>query len=131
MDPGDVAMVAAAVLLAGSAGLLQATVSGGEQGLQAFLMKEKRDNPFYSKKFKAEKPKAPPWLNGLRLPALPFVEVYGSNEPSATATGPFQSELSELYRQLDEAVEVEDYAAAALIKQKIDVTAAASSADVE
>ena len=75
------------VLIAGgilaAAGWLQWSVSSGEQGINAFLMKEKQDNPFYNGKYKPEGTTAEPgrggpsWLRRLRLPSLPYVEVYG------------------------------------------------------
>ena len=132
-ESSDLAIVAAAAGLAAGAGLLQYTVSSGEKGLNAFLMKEKATNPFYSKNFRAEKPSPPKWLSGLRLPALDFVETYGdakplfgignsgSNGESNAADG---GTLMALYKELDDAVEQEDYTAAREAKAKIDAVRA-------
>ena len=116
----DAAPVLAAALLAGAAGYLQYSVSSGEKGLNAFLMKEKKDNPFYQANFKTEKPTTPSWFT-LRLPALDFVEVYGqADAPSASSTRSQSSELTDLYKDLDAAIEREDYQAATEVKARID-----------
>eukprot|EP00966_Prymnesium_polylepis_P231464 5355531-Prymnesium_polylepis.2 len=117
--PSDEAVVLTAAVLAGAAGYLQYSVSSGEKGLNAFLMKEKSDNPFYSKDFKAEKPSTPSWFT-LRLPNLDFVEVYGQSNDAAAAPSGDSPERARLYRELDAAVEREDYDEAARIKARID-----------
>ena len=83
-------------------------------------MKEKSENPFYAKDFKAERPSTPTWFT-LRLPNLPFVEVYGqSNDAADPAASVGSPERARLYRELDAAVEREDYEEAARIKGRID-----------
>ena len=122
----DAPIVLAAAGLAAAAGVLQYSVSAGDKGLNAFLTKEKMNNPFYSADFKQDRPKAPRWLSGLRLPELPFVEVYG--QPSASRGVPMpraadpaqEGDTAALYRELNAAVEREDYAMAADIKKQID-----------
>ena len=127
--PSDAAFVVAALTLAGGAGFLQYSVSAGEKGINAFLMKEKSSNPFYDKNFKSESKsekseKLPRWLRGMRLPQLDFVEVYGEQPESGfsfSAPRPrATSNLDALYRELDAAVEREDYAAATEVKKRID-----------
>ena len=124
--PSDAAFVVAALALAGGAGLLQYSVSAGDKGINAFLMKEKSSNPFYDKNFQSEqRAPLPRWLRAVRLPRLDFVEVYG--EPDAARRAPSlpraSSTLESLYRELDAAVEREDYAAAADVKKRIDAEA--------
>ena len=119
----DGAIVIAAAGLAAAAGLLQYSVSAGDQGINAFLGKEKRDNPFYKADFKAAKPEVPRWLEGVRLPSLPFVEVRGGapgDTPSAPSPSQPPSDVEGLYRALDEAIEREAYDEAAYFKQRID-----------
>lgn len=129
----DGAVVIAAGLLVGAAGALQFSLSSGEKGINAFLMKEKRDNPFYSSNFVSDKPTGPRWLRSLKLPNLDFVEVYGqqsSRGPQDLGGGrgkqmnvdDDRSELADLYRELDRAVEAEDYDEAARVKARIDET---------
>ena len=123
----DGAIVFAAVCLAAAAGMLQYSVSAGDKGINAFLMKEKGENPFYQKDFVPQDlPKPPKWLQNVRLPQLDFVEVYGQQPP---ASGPLsfgqespqrQDGVGALYAALDAAVEREDYAAAAALKEQID-----------
>ena len=116
----DAAPVLAAALLAGAAGYLQYSVSAGEKGLNAFLMKEKSENPFYQDNFKTAKPSTPAWFT-LQLPTLDFVEVYGQADAGPPAGSQrMSSELKNLYQDLDEAIEREDYEAAAQIKARID-----------
>ena len=117
----DGVMVAAALSLAGAAGFLQYQVSSGERGINAFLGKEKQDNPFYARNFKVEKKDAPAWLSALRLPELPFVEIYGQPKEGVRLGS---AALARLYRDLDDAVEREDYACAAEVKAAIDRAAA-------
>ena len=122
----DAAFVAAAAALAGAAGLLQYRLSNGKQGINAFLMKEKSQNPFYAKDFKAERRSPPKWLSGFRLPNLDFVEVYGqpNRQPShGLSGGALRPDLEELYEALDSAIDREDYQAASLISAKIDQAA--------
>jgi hypothetical protein len=119
----DGVVVLAAVGLAAGAGLLQYSVSSGERGINAFLMREKRDNPFY-KPFEAEQRSAPRWLSGVRLPTLPFVEVYGqssrrSQAPPDTASSQ-PDDVAALYAAMDAAVEREEYDLAAEFKRRID-----------
>ena len=115
----DAVIVIGACGLAGAAGWLQYSVSSGEKGLNAFLMKEKRDNPFYSKTFTSEKPKPPPWLAALKLPSLDFVEVYGQDKPAPRQV---DGSMARLYAELDAAIEREDYVEAKQIKQRIDAS---------
>lgn len=125
----DGAFVAAAAALVGAAGFLQYSLSSGEKGINAFLMKEKSQNPFYDKNFKAEAPKPPKWMSAMRLPQFSFVEVYGQEQKRGTGlpggggggSGPsLRPDLDDLYEQLDAAVEIEDYEKAAAIKTRID-----------
>ena len=117
----DVEVLIAGGILA-AAGWLKWSVSSGEQGINAFLMKEKQDSPFYNGKYKPEGTTAEPggggpsWLSRLRLPSLPYVEVYGSSR-------------SRLYAELDAAIDREDYAAAKLLKERIDEEAAARATE--
>ena len=133
MDDG--AIVVAAAGLAAAAGLLQYSLSSGDQGINAFLMREKRDNPFYSADFSAKKPTAPKWLSGIRLPTFDFVEVYGQEKSvrhSSPAAGPQRDDdVAALYRALDAAVEREAYDDAARYKEQIDRLLAARSGDGE
>ena len=115
----DAAIIAAAALLLGAAGALQYSLSSGEKGINAFLMKEKSQNPFYSASFKAEKPQTPTWMKGLKLPRLDFVEVYGQERPQASMPSEVTA-LDVLYAELDAAIEREDYDKAAGIKARID-----------
>ena len=115
----DAAVLGATAALLCAAGLLQYTLSTGDQGINAFLMKEKSQNPFYSKNFKAERPMLPSWLRGFRLPRFDFVEVYGA-EPPSPPSGPADEALEALYTALDDALDVEDYSRAAIIKARID-----------
>jgi len=115
----DAAVLGATAALLCAAGYLQYTLSTGDQGINAFLMKEKSQNPFYSKNFKAERPMLPSWLRGFRLPRFDFVEVYGA-EPQRPPSGPADEALEALYTALDDALEVEDYSRAAIIKARID-----------
>ena len=73
-NEGDGLVLAAAALAAGLAGYLQYSVSAGDKGINAFLMKEKGANPFYSKDYKSDdRPSGGPrWLQKLKLP-----EVHG------------------------------------------------------
>lgn len=120
----DGVVVAFAALLVGAAGALQYSVSSGDKGINAFLMKEKRDNPFYQSGFQSERPSGGPnWLKSFRLPALDFVEVYGQADSSAPGASPSSPELAALYRQLDRAIEREEYDEAAQIKAQIDSAA--------
>jgi len=96
---------------------LQYQVSSGERGINAFLMKERKDNPFYSASFQQDKPEPPTWFS-LRLPSLPFVEVYGQSDNPQPAA--WKGERDRLYRELDAAIEREDYAHAARVKQELD-----------
>ena len=109
----DAAVLGATAAVLCAAGYLQYTLSSGDQGINAFLMKEKSQNPFYSKDFKAERPMLPSWLRGFRLP------VYGA-EPPSPPSGPADEALEALYTALDDALEVEDYSRAAIIKARID-----------
>ena len=115
----DAAVLGATAAVLCAAGYLQYTLSSGDQGINAFLMKEKSQNPFYSKDFKAERPMLPSWLRGFRLPRFDFVEVYGA-EPPSPPSGPADEALEALYTALDDALEVEDYSRAAIIKARID-----------
>ena len=115
----DGALVVVAAGLAGAAGWLQYSLSSGDKGLNAFLGREKMNNPFYSKDYVSEKPSAPRWLSNIRLPALPFVEVYGDSRSSSTRGGD-DPQLAALYRQMDDAIESEAYDIAAKYKVKID-----------
>ena len=125
----DVEVLIAGGILA-AAGWLQWSVSSGEQGINAFLMKEKQDNPFYNGKYKPEGTTAEPggggpsWLRRLRLPSLPYVEVYGEAAGQAGRRGAAPprggSSRSRLYAELDAAIDREDYAAAKLLKERID-----------
>ena len=114
----DSAVVIAALGLAAAAGALQFSLSSGDKGINAFLMKERGDNPFYKDDFRADKPK-PGILKGLRLPSLPFVEVYGQDN-AFQAMQPQREDVAALYRALDEAIERERYEEAAAIKDQID-----------
>ena len=106
----------------------QYSLSSGDKGINAFLMKEKSDNPFYKADFKSDKPSGgPSWLSSVKLPQLDFVEVYGQSGGGGgsgqTGTGNESSpELKTLYRRLDAAVEKEDYEEAARVKAEIDET---------
>ena len=121
MSPvSDTTFVVAAAALVGAAGFLQYSLSSGEQGINAFLMKEKSQNPFYSKDFKPIRPEAPRWMRGLRLPRFSFVEVYGESGASSGSSLLDFSDLDALYSQLDAAIEREDYDTAAAIKARID-----------
>jgi len=113
----DTAFVVAAGTILAAAGYLQYSLSAGEQGLNAFLMKEKSQNPFYKASFKADKPQGASWFT-LKLPNLQYVEVYGQRPERATG----DRSRVDLYTELDAAVEREDYAAAAEIKRRIDQT---------
>ena len=65
LEPGDLLLVLISLSLVGAAGYLQYSVTKGEQGLNAFLMKEKSQNPFYSANFKPEERtgwRRPEWL---------------------------------------------------------------------
>lgn len=115
----DAVVVGVAGTILFAAGYLQYSVSAGDKGLNAFLLKEKDQNPFYKPNFKADKPQGASWFT-LRLPNLPFVEVYGQPEPSERFVG--GSSRSQLYTDLDAAVEREDYVKAAEIKREIDAT---------
>ena len=99
-----------------------------QEGINAFLMKEKRDNPFYQSNFVTEKPSAPQWLNKLQLPRLDFVEVYGQSD-APIKTPPRSADVTSLYRQLDDAIESEQYDAAAAIKARIDELLVAEARD--
>ena len=122
----DGAVVLAAAALVGAAGALQFSLSSGEKGINAFLMKEARDNPFYKPNFKSDKPTGPSWLSSIKLPQFDFVEVYGQPGGGSGSAGGQSSnsdmspELAALYRKLDAAVEVEDYDEAARVKAQID-----------
>lgn len=123
----DTYVVLSAAALAGAAGLLQFQLSSGERGLNAFLGKEKAENPFYSTSYKAEQRGAdlPGWLGKLRLPNLDFVEVYGQPQSQGQRSGSaswdaMPPQLGALYRELDAAVERENYEEAAQIKSRID-----------
>lgn len=106
--------------VAGCAGWLQYTVSSGERGLNSFLMREKTDNPFYSKSYKKEPaPSAPAWLTNLKLPSFDYVEVYGS-EPPSTGVDERAKKRAALYTDLNLAVEAEEYERAAELKARID-----------
>jgi len=134
----DVEVLIAGGILA-AAGWLQWSVSSGEQGINAFLMKEKQDNPFYNGKYKPEGTTAEPggggpsWLRRLRLPSLPYVEVYGEAAGQAGGRGAAPprggSSRSRLYAELDAAIDREDYAAAKLLKERIDDEAAARATE--
>lgn len=130
----DAPVVFAFATVAAAAGLLQYSVSSGDKGLGAFLGKEKAVNPFYQKDFKAEAPRSPGFLRGVRLPELPFVEVYGQDEraqprrplgggmkqqPGASSSADM-TPLDRLYSLLDDAIEREAYGEAAEIKTQID-----------
>ena len=52
----DLVPVIAAVVLTAAAGLLQYSVSAGDRGINAYLSKEKGENPFYN--YKASRPPA-------------------------------------------------------------------------
>ena len=119
MTMSDVGFVGAAALLLAAAGSLQYSLSSGEQGINAFLMKEKDQNPFYSKSFLPEKRIPPRWLSAIRLPRLDFVEVYGQ-EDSSRSRSDSDKEVDFLYDQMDAAIELEQYAKAAQIKTRID-----------
>jgi len=131
----DVEVLIAGGILA-AAGWLQWSVSSGEQGINAFLMKEKQDNPFYNGKYKPEGTTAEPggggpsWLRRLRLPSLPYVEVYAGQAGGRGAAPPRGgSSRSRLYAELDAAIDREDYAAAKLLKERIDDEAAARATE--
>lgn len=69
IDDGVVVLAAAALMAA--AGALQYSVSAGDKGINAFLMKEKSSNPYYSKDYKSDKPTGgPKWLQALKLPEV-------------------------------------------------------------
>lgn len=128
----DGVAVTFALTAAAAAGYLQYSLSSGEKGLSAFLMKEAKDNPFYKADYKAEKPKPPAWLT-LQLPQLDFVEVYGQQAPRGEpagggGAGGALDGLDERYAALDEAIEREDYAAAETIMGDIDRLKAAEAA---
>lgn len=112
---GDGAIVAAAAALAAGAGLLQYSVSAGDQGLNAFLGKEKAENPFYQKNFKPAEAEVPQFLQRLRMPKLPFAAERATGAPSSSST-----DVSALYRALDEAIEREAYDEAKYYKDRID-----------
>mgnify|MGYP003685303139 CR=1 FL=1 len=114
----DAAVVVVAGSLLAAAGYLQYSVSAGKKGLNAFLLKEKEQNPFYKDNFKADTPKGASWFN-IRLPNLPYVEVYGQSEPTERLMRR-RSSRSQLYAELDDAIEREDYSRAAEVKRKID-----------
>ena len=132
LEPGDLLLVFISLSLVGAAGYLQYSVTKGEQGLNAFLMKEKSNNPFYSKNFRPEERtgwRRPEWLPDLpdlklpslpALPDLPFVEVY--DRPGADPRRPESAndERSRLYAALNAAVEAEDYEEARRLKEQID-----------
>jgi|EP00326_Haptolina_ericina_P039363 hypothetical protein len=118
-DLSDAGAVTAALGIAAAAGWLQYSLSSGERGINAFLFKEKGDNPFYSNDFKADKPSPPSWFR-VRLPALPFVEVYGQSDTPSSPIEFDNSERAQLYRELDAAIEREDYEAARRIMRIID-----------
>lgn len=132
LEPGDLLLVLISLSLVGAAGYLQYSVTKGEQGLNAFLMKEKSQNPFYSANFRPEERtgwRKPEWLPDLpdlklpslpALPDLPFVEVY--DRPGADPRRPESAndERSRLYTALNAAVEAEDYEEARRLKEQID-----------
>ena len=124
---GDTALVIAALGLAATAGAFQSSLSSGEAGINAFLMKEKRDNPFYKSDFVAEKPRVPRLLAGLRLPKLDFVEVYGQSDAPSSTPSSQRPDVAALYRRLDNAIEREQYDTAAALKAQIDELLAAES----
>ena len=53
----DLVPVIAAVVLTAAAGLLQYSVSAGDRGINAYLSKEKGENPFYN--YRSSRPPAP------------------------------------------------------------------------
>ena len=127
IEIGDVIFVATALGLAGAAGYLQYSLSAGDKGLNAFLMKEKSENPFYKEDFKSDaRPELPKWIANLRLPELDFVEVYGQESSPRGPAGPSWTKdsggdkIAVLYRRLDAAVEREDYDEASRCKSEID-----------
>lgn len=52
----DLVPVIAAVMLTAAAGLLQYSVSAGDRGINAYLSKEKGENPFYN--YRSSRPPA-------------------------------------------------------------------------
>ena len=132
LEAGDLALVGVSLLLVGAAGYLQYSVTQGEQGLNAFLMKEKSQNPFYSKNFKPEARQGwrlPEWwpsdlkLPDIKLPSLPdldFVEVYDRPGADPRRRAEPTDERSRLYAALNSAIEAEDYAEAKRLKEQID-----------
>lgn len=141
LQPEELAPVLAAAALAAAAGSLQYKLSSGEKGLNAFLMKEvcgttrhngctfcehcltpctqKKDNPFYSRGYVADKPSTPSWFTW-RLPKLDFVEVYGQESSQPSQSDSLRPELASLYMELDDAIDREDYTKAKEIKARID-----------
>ncbi|CAM9650564.1 unnamed protein product [Chrysoparadoxa australica] len=87
---------------AGLAGALVFSTYTGDQGLEAFLTKEKKDNPFYNKNKKAQifKPSPPKIMDMVKLPKLDFVEVYES-EPDAPETEGSQVEEAAAFPSAD------------------------------
>jgi hypothetical protein len=126
LQSSDGVLLVAAGSLALAAGLLQAELSGGEKGINAFLMKEKGSNPYYRKDYKKVQPPASSWLKGLRLPDLPFVEVYGQESRGAGGgvrlpnSNRSSARVANLYQQLDQAIDCEDYKLASELKRSID-----------
>ena len=107
---GDGYVVAAALALAAGANLLQYSLSAGDKGINAFLGKEKGENPFYKDgSIGGGSPRIP------QLPNIPFVEVR-----SGAASQPEWTDVSSLYKALDDAVEREAYEEAAAFKAQID-----------
>ena len=117
-------MLAAAVSLVGAAGLLQYRLSSGEKGLSAFLGREKKENPFYQDGYTSEVPETPEWMQRIRLPTLDFVEVYGQERRGSNGgsgdNGGGDDARALLYRQLDAALDAEEYEEAARLKRQID-----------
>ena len=117
----DGAIVFAAAALATAAGALQYSVSAGDKGISAFLGKEKSVNPFYSSDFTPDLPTAPAWLKRLRPPPPPWRNDGDPGEGSSMQPGGPPRDVNSLYTALDEAIEREDYVAAAEYKRQIDL----------
>lgn len=121
--PSDAGLVLIALSLAAAANAFQYSLTSGKQGINSFLMREKGDNPFYKENFVAEKPRLPQFLANIRLPELPFVEVYGQETASSSSKGTTvgqRADVARLYRAMDAAIEREQYDEAAAVKEQID-----------
>eukprot|EP00326_Haptolina_ericina_P029331 CAMPEP_0181174128 /NCGR_PEP_ID=MMETSP1096-20121128/3370_1 /TAXON_ID=156174 ORGANISM="Chrysochromulina ericina, Strain CCMP281" /NCGR_SAMPLE_ID=MMETSP1096 /ASSEMBLY_ACC=CAM_ASM_000453 /LENGTH=128 /DNA_ID=CAMNT_0023262007 /DNA_START=248 /DNA_END=635 /DNA_ORIENTATION=- len=120
-DLSDAGAVTAALGIAAAAGWLQYSLSSGERGINAFLFKEKGDNPFYSNDFKADKPSPPSWFRvGYLRYHLLRCTASRTLRHHRYAIEFDNSERAQLYRELDAAIEREDYEAARRIMRIID-----------